>query len=189
MNRSVCGHTEWKESVQVFFIVWLYMYCCWRSSYQEGRVGILLTDLTSPHFCACPKTGFGFPTSCVVVTFLYSVKMRGDCLLCWYWWNWGPPLFKLSFHTLICVPVWAKVMDLQWFSADTPVSFNNKTDRQDIAEILLKVALNTISQSKPKVMAKIQPYHTEVQQCPITATQIIILYKRSIRGKRSLTST
>ena len=25
------------------------------------------------------------------------VKMRGDCLLCWYWWNWWPLLFKLSF--------------------------------------------------------------------------------------------
>ena len=23
--------------------------------------------------------------------------MRGDCLLCWYWWNWLPLLFKLSF--------------------------------------------------------------------------------------------
>ena len=25
------------------------------------------------------------------------VKMRGDCLFCWYWWNWWPLLFKLSF--------------------------------------------------------------------------------------------
>ena len=25
------------------------------------------------------------------------VKMRGDCLLCWYWWNWWPLLFKLFF--------------------------------------------------------------------------------------------
>jgi hypothetical protein len=24
-------------------------------------------------------------------------KMRGDCLFCWYWWNWLPLLFKLSF--------------------------------------------------------------------------------------------
>ena len=32
----------------------------------------------------------------------------------------------------------------QWFSADTPVSSTNKTDRHDITEILLKVALNTI---------------------------------------------
>ena len=31
----------------------------------------------------------------------------------------------------------------QWFSSGTPVS--NKTDRHDITEILLKVALNTIN--------------------------------------------
>ena len=33
----------------------------------------------------------------------------------------------------------------QWFSQVTLVSSTNKTDRHDIAEILLKVALNTIS--------------------------------------------
>jgi hypothetical protein len=32
-----------------------------------------------------------------------------------------------------------------WFSPVTPVSSTNKTDRQDISEILLKVALNTIT--------------------------------------------
>ena len=32
-----------------------------------------------------------------------------------------------------------------WFSPVTPVSSTNKTDRPDIAEILLKVALNTIN--------------------------------------------
>jgi hypothetical protein len=37
----------------------------------------------------------------------------------------------------------------QWFSRGTPVSSTNKTDRHDIAEILLKVALNTINQTKP----------------------------------------
>ena len=31
-----------------------------------------------------------------------------------------------------------------WFSPGTPVSSTNKTDRYDITEILLKVALNTI---------------------------------------------
>jgi hypothetical protein len=34
----------------------------------------------------------------------------------------------------------------QWFSPGTPVSSTNKTNCHDIAEILLKVALNTISQ-------------------------------------------
>jgi hypothetical protein len=32
-----------------------------------------------------------------------------------------------------------------WFSPDTPVSSTNKTDRHDITEILLKVAVNTIT--------------------------------------------
>ena len=35
----------------------------------------------------------------------------------------------------------------QWFSPGTPVSSTNKTDRHEIAEILLKVALNTINQT------------------------------------------
>jgi len=34
----------------------------------------------------------------------------------------------------------------QLFSPGTPVSSTNKTDRHDIAEIRLKVALNTINQ-------------------------------------------
>jgi hypothetical protein len=37
----------------------------------------------------------------------------------------------------------------QWFSPDTPVSSTNKTNRHDITEILLKVALNTIIQLNP----------------------------------------
>ena len=36
----------------------------------------------------------------------------------------------------------------QWFSPDTLVSSTNKTDRHDITEILLKVALNTIKQNQ-----------------------------------------
>jgi hypothetical protein len=36
----------------------------------------------------------------------------------------------------------------RWFSPGTPVSSTNKTDCHDIAEILLKVALNTINQTK-----------------------------------------
>jgi len=37
-----------------------------------------------------------------------------------------------------------------WFSQGTPISSTNKTDRHDMTEILLKVALNTINQTKPK---------------------------------------
>ena len=37
---------------------------------------------------------------CFFVCSVSSVKMRGDCLFCWYWWNWWPSLFKLSFHNI-----------------------------------------------------------------------------------------
>jgi hypothetical protein len=36
-------------------------------------------------------------------------------------------------------------MAVRWFSTGTPVSSTNKTDCYDIAEILLKVALNIIN--------------------------------------------
>jgi hypothetical protein len=36
-----------------------------------------------------------------------------------------------------------------WFSPDTPASSTTKTGRHDIAEILLKVALNTITFTLP----------------------------------------
>ena len=36
----------------------------------------------------------------------------------------------------------------RWFSSGTPASFPTKTGRHDIAEILLKVALNAINQIK-----------------------------------------
>jgi hypothetical protein len=42
----------------------------------------------------------------------------------------------------------------RWFSPDTPVSSTTKTGRHDIAEILLKVALNTISQIKSKLFSE-----------------------------------
>jgi hypothetical protein len=68
-----------------FFIVCLYMYCHWISSYQVGRIVILSTSLTLPHFDACPKQVHGFPMRYYVVVFLCSVssvKMKGDCSLC-----------------------------------------------------------------------------------------------------------
>jgi len=41
--------------------------------------------------------------------------------------------------------------EARWFSLATPVSSTNKTDRHDRAEILLKVALNTINQTSQTI--------------------------------------
>ena len=40
----------------------------------------------------------------------------------------------------------------RWFSLCTTVFSTNKTDRYDITEILLKVALNTINQKNPSIL-------------------------------------
>jgi hypothetical protein len=45
-------------------------------------------------------------------------------------------------------PVHQLLMTGRWFSPGSPVSSINKTDRHDIVEILLKVALNTINQTR-----------------------------------------
>jgi hypothetical protein len=50
--------------------------------------------------------------------------------------------------TKLCDQVCLWLATGRWFSRDFPVSSTNKTDHHDIAEILLKVALNTIKQTK-----------------------------------------
>jgi len=47
--------------------------------------------------------------------------------------------------TTLCDKVCQWLAAGQWFSPGTAVSSTNKTDRHDIAEILLNVALNTIT--------------------------------------------
>jgi len=47
----------------------------------------------------------------------------------------------------------------QWFSPGTPVSSTNKTDNHDITEILLKVALNTLNQTKSNPFCTTLTFH------------------------------
>ena len=49
--------------------------------------------------------------------------------------------------TTLCDKVCLLFAAGRWFSPGTLVSSTNKTDRHDITEILLKVALNTINQT------------------------------------------
>jgi hypothetical protein len=59
--------------------------------------------------------------------------------------------YYLAFQSFDFVRTWWRLFQvyklrmLNWFSPGTSVSFTNKTDRHDITEILLKVALNTIT--------------------------------------------
>ena len=55
-------------------------------------------------------------------------------------------LWRCVLDTTLCDKAGQWLATGRWFS---PASSSNKTDRQDITEILLKVALNTIDQTKP----------------------------------------
>jgi len=55
------------------FFYRLLMYCCWRFIYQEGKVGISLTDLTPPHLCPVPIQNLDFQRY-MSWSFLCSVK-------------------------------------------------------------------------------------------------------------------
>jgi hypothetical protein len=70
----------------------------------------------------------------------------------------------IGYHHYICEfepRSWRGVLDTtlcdkvsQWFSSVTPVFSANKTNHHDITEILFKVALNTIIQTKPTAYYK-----------------------------------
>jgi len=53
------------------------------------------------------------------------------------------PLRRFVLDATLCDEIYQLLAAGRWFSSGTPVSSTNKTNRHDIAEILLKVALNT----------------------------------------------
>jgi hypothetical protein len=62
------------------------------------KVGISLTGLTLPPWCACPMFASGLPTSFVSWSFCVQwFEVRCGCLLCWYWWNCWPSLYDFLF--------------------------------------------------------------------------------------------
>ena len=84
-----------------FFIVCIYMFCYWRSSYQEGREAIPLIGLIQVHICACLKPGPGFLTSYVMVCFVFS-ELRWEVIVR-YVAICGMFCFSLDFGTVLTV--------------------------------------------------------------------------------------
>ena len=60
------------------------------------------------------------------------------------------PSLRGVLNTTSCDKICQWLAEGRWFSPDTQVSSTNKTDRQDITEILWKVTLNTITISHTK---------------------------------------
>ena len=64
--------------------------------------------------------------------------------------------------TTLCDKVCKWLATGQWFSPGTPVSSTNKTYRHDIAEILLKVALNIIKQTNQTIYPPLKLFISEI---------------------------
>ena len=81
--------------------------------------------------------------SCWIYTYLCN-----QCLLSLMWVR----ILIREGCTKLCDKVYQWLATGWWFSLGPPVSSTSKTDRHDIAEILSKVALNTIKQTNNKYM-------------------------------------
>jgi hypothetical protein len=68
-----------------------------------------------------------------------------------------------------------------WFSSGTPVSSTNKTDRHDITEILLKVALNTINQ--PTNLPTNQPINNALSSWRSFQNLIVYTKQNKLKSK------
>ena len=80
----------------------------------------------------------GFTTTCAI-----SAYHHENCEFDSHSW-WG------VLDTTLCYKVCQWLVTDRWFSPGTPVTSTNETDRHDVTEISLKVALNTINQTKPR---------------------------------------
>jgi hypothetical protein len=83
----------------------LYLYCHWRSNYQErgGGEGGPINPATFLSLLQA-RTWISntiFHGLCYVQWF----QVRVDCSFCWYLWNCWSSLFKLSFHNIITFTV------------------------------------------------------------------------------------
>ena len=90
---------------------------------------------------------------CLWFPMIYTVATRQNIYLIWGHhgrdsygsWFTATSSWRGIFHTTLCDRVCQWLVAVQCLSLGTPVSSTNKTDRQDITEILLKVALSTIN--------------------------------------------
>jgi hypothetical protein len=69
----VCYPFEWKHMCGGFTLVFFLLYCCRKSKYQEGKVGISFCCLSRKHACACPNPGPWFQNQSQIFIKLFMV--------------------------------------------------------------------------------------------------------------------
>ena len=121
------------------------------------------TEYTSPWTYSISKKRYGYKITWKMIQFCtwIQIKIKEQCFYCcstsrslmstkWHrHWEWHLCLclaLNVEFKSCLCDKVCRWLGEVRWFSPGTPISSTtNKTDRKDITEILLKVALNTIT--------------------------------------------
>ena len=84
----------------------------------------------------------------------YFLKLP-DFNLTLIYYKFEPRSWRGVFDTTLCDKVYQWHTTVRWFSLGIPVSPTSKTDRNNITEILLKVALTTINQpNQPNMLLK-----------------------------------
>jgi len=93
------------------------------------------------HFTHEPScfTLFSLIGNCAVS--IFSLFM--DFIIQWFWIVYR--LGRSALDTTLCDKVCQWIAAGRWFSPGTPVSSTSKTDRHDMSEIFLKMALKTIT--------------------------------------------
>ena len=101
------------------------------------------TNKLLAHTCQCCSFLYGLSWLWPYGNFIYNY-LCNQCLSPLTLWVWIL-LRRSVLDTSLCDKVcqWLEVR--RWFSPSAPVSSTNKTGRHDITEILLKVALSTIT--------------------------------------------
>jgi hypothetical protein len=87
--------------------------------------------------------GTGMSRWCSYFSYIYNYLCSQRLLPITLWDR--IPLRQSVLDTTLCDEICQWLAEGRWFSTGTPVSSTNKTDRHDITDIVLTVALSTIS--------------------------------------------
>ena len=92
--------------------------------------------------------------------------------------------FRISIRarcTTLCDKVCQWLATGRWFSPGPPVYSTNKTDRHDIAEILLKVVLNTINQTNKQTNLCCYPFFLSFYMNQVRCICMLLCHGRCFR--------
>jgi len=144
LNKDICGWNTFPEQIVILFSWSFYITRVWKQYF------------TISSLFKCKFTHIYFPLTRSSCSWLYGSWIYNyicnQCLSPLKLFESRP--CRGTLDTASCDKVCQWLATGRWFSPGTPVSSTNKTDRHDITEILLTVALNTITNTQQTHIGK-----------------------------------